>query len=98
MATNYVTIRGYIKDGQLIYDLPENVTDGEVRLEVPIEEAETSASWEESPWTEEELADALQFRPVPGNEIETGGWEDMGITDSIKFVEEVRRKAWGSEW
>lgn len=77
MATNYITIKGYIKDGQLIYDLPDNVTDGEVRLEVPVTGAEADASWEEQPWTEAELADALQFQPVPANEIETGGWDDI---------------------
>src|SRR5215207_6150089 len=53
-------------------------------------------SWEERPWTEEELKELMRFEGKTGAEIATsdaiGGWAHMGITDSVAFVEELRRK------
>jgi hypothetical protein len=87
MALQYVTVKGYIKDGELRIDLPENVVDGEVEIVLPITQAA-----QEDDISPEEL---LKFEGKTLGEIETGGWEGMGITDSAAWVEENRRKAEG---
>lgn len=47
-------------------------------------------------FTDEEIKELLTFTPKSGKEVVdaglTGGWEDMGITDSVAWVEEQRRK------
>jgi len=91
MATNYITVKGEIKNGELKVDLPDNVQDGEVEVTIPVADTGTQP-WENRPWTEEELAEMLHFEGKSLGEIETGGWEDMGITNSVEFIEEVRRK------
>ncbi len=92
MAT--IRLNGYITEmGEIKVDLPENHPVGEVHLiiiETPREDMETPG--EIASWTQEELDDMLNFNPVPASEIETGGWENLNITDSVEFVEELRRK------
>jgi hypothetical protein len=86
-----VIIKGRLTDdGHIEAELPDGWQPGDVMIEVPIEQ-ET--------WSEEELAELeelMKSEPVPGNEIvhadEIGAWADMGIEDSVKFVEEMRRK------
>jgi len=90
MATNYITIKGFIKNGELNVDLPENVMDGEIEVKLPVIGAEIP--WEDQPWTEEELAEFMVFEPIPAYEIETGGWEHLGITDSVEWLNEQKRK------
>ncbi len=99
MATSYITIKGEIKNGELKVDLPENVQDGEVEVTIPVSDIE-ELPWEERPWTEDELADMLSFQGKSLGEIQTGGWEDKGITDSVEFVENLRREEEGrrSRW
>ena len=50
----------------------------------------------EPTWTEEELAKLTRIEPLPGAEVValglTGGWADMGIEDSVEWLEEQRRK------
>lgn len=99
MAANYVTIKGFIKDGELMLDLPENVQDGEVEVRVAVD---AQASPEGAPqeieplWSEEELDALINPHPKTGAEIialgHTGGWEHKGITDSVEWVKEQRRK------
>jgi hypothetical protein len=110
MAVNYVTIRGYIKDGELQVELPENVTDGEVELRVAVEESLTQKlpsefTDEVQSMTDEELEGLLKFEGrTLGEIIESeyiGSWADMGITDSAAWIEEQRRKMWaerGARW
>ncbi len=48
-------------------------------------------------WTEEELAELLKpQKPLTGKEMVDGGfiggWEDMGITDSVEWVDKQRVK------
>ncbi len=52
---------------------------------------------EDATWTDEELAELLQPKePLTGKEMVEqgliGGWEDMGITDSVAWLEEQRAK------
>ena len=51
-------------------------------------------------WTPEELERAVKVEPMTGSEIVkaglTGGWEGLGITDSVEWVEEQRRKRLGA--
>jgi len=89
--------------GKLEVDLPSGLPPGEVKvmIEVPIENQEASKlPWEERPWTEEEIRELLTFRPAEsGAEIvamltETDGWwKDLNITDSVAWVQELRRKS-----
>lgn len=70
------------EDGKIEIDLPEGWQPGEISVEISLEPT----------FTDEELEELMQFNPKPASEIETGGWEDMGIQDSVAFVEEIRRK------
>lgn len=85
MAT--IRVKGILTpDGKIEVDLPENWQPGEIELVIPSNE---------TVWTDEEWAEIeklLEPNPKPANEIETGGWEDLGIEDSVAFVEEMRRK------
>ncbi len=91
MAT--IRLKGYITEtGEIKVDLPENHPVGEVDLTIESLPEDAKISHEVITWTQEELDDVLNFNPVPANEIETGGWEDMNITDGVEFVEELRRK------
>jgi hypothetical protein len=38
------------------------------------------------------LAEDFKFEAVPSDQIVVGGWEDLGITDSVEWVTEMRRK------
>jgi hypothetical protein len=87
MATNYVTIKGYIKDGKLEVELPENVTEGEAEIIVPI-------AAEDDDLAIEDFHKYLNFKGVPLGEMQVGGWEDMGIEDSAEFIQALRRKSW----
>lgn len=78
-----VSVKGILtEDGKIEVDLLEGWQAGEIRVEVQIEPV----------YTEEELDELIQFNPKPANEIQTGGWEDAGIEDSVEFVENLRRK------
>ena len=94
MAINYVTVKGYLKDGKIEVDLPENALEGEVELRVAVD-----IQLENQPeplWTDEELAKLIKPDPKPGAEIvalgHTGGWEHKGIEDSVEWVKEQRRQ------
>ncbi len=82
------------KAGELEVKLPAGLPTGEirVRLEIP----DTELPWEERPWTEDEIRELLTFHPATGAEIVASGvvgaWADLNITDSVAWVEEVRRK------
>ncbi len=94
MTVNYITIKGFIKDGELNIDLPENVIDGEIEVKLPVIGAEIP--WEDRPWTEEELEELLHPDPKTGAEIakstSIGAWAHLGIEDGVGWVQEQRRK------
>jgi hypothetical protein len=87
MAVNYVTVKGFIKDGKLEVDLPENVTEGEAEVIVPVIAADDDLALED-------FQKYLNFKGIPLGEMHVGGWEDMGIEDSVEFVQALRHKAW----
>lgn len=97
MAVNYVVVKGYIKDGKLEIDLPDNVTDGEVEVTLPVrQEKVSSAMQDETPLTDEEIEAFMRPNPKTGAEIaknpSIGAWADYGITDSVEWINEQRRK------
>ncbi len=99
MATTLFRLKGVVtEDGELKVTLPKEVPPGEVNvtLEIPVESATEDADWENQPWTEEEIRELMRVEPMTGAEIVaaglTGGWEEMGITDSVEWLEEQRRK------
>lgn len=96
MAVNYVTVKGYLKDGKIEADLPDDVIDGEIELKVAVERSGDSFEEDAPLWTDEELAALIQPEPKTGAEIialgHTGGWEHKGIEDSVEWVSELRRQ------
>ena len=76
------------EEGELEIKLPEGLPPGEARITIEISPGEA--------WTQEELERAVRIEPMSGSEMVkaglTGGWEDLGITDSVEWVEEQRRK------
>lgn len=94
MVTIHLT--GHVtEDGELIFDPPKNLPPGkvEITIEVPRKPAPID---EDQSFTDEEIRELLIFEPKSGKEVIeeglTGGWEDMGITDPVAWVEEQRRK------
>ncbi len=89
--TGQITETGELK----IDDLPANLPPGQVQvtIEIPVS---AEIPWEDRPWTDEEIRDMMMSTPKTGAEIvaagHTGGWEDYGITDSVEWLEEQRRK------
>jgi len=88
MVVQHIKIKGQIKDGKLVVDLPANVTDGEAELIVPV------AAGVDDELTLEEIQEYLNFQGLAFGEIEVGGWEGREIEDSVQFVEELRRETW----
>ena len=77
------------EDGKLLFDTPQNLPPGDVQITIDVPEPDEQ-------FTPEEIKELLTFTPTSGAEIVAaglvGGWEDMGITDSVAWVEEQRRK------
>lgn len=69
MIVHYTRIKGQIKDGRLEVELPDNVTDGEVTLKLPVLIDESILPPGEGPWTDEEIAELLRPEPKTGAEI-----------------------------
>jgi hypothetical protein len=83
-----IHLNGHITDdGELELDLPSGLPAGEARITIEIPT--------EVRWTQEDLDRALQTTPMTGAEIVkaglVGGWEDAGIEDSVRWVEEQRQ-------
>jgi hypothetical protein len=96
-------LKGHItKDGELKVELPDGLPAVEVNvtIELPadarIQTASPNDDWENRPWTDEEIKELMRVEPKTGAESialgHAGGWEDKGITDSVEWVEELRRK------
>ncbi len=84
MAIHYVTIKGRIKDGKLEdIHIPPNTPDGEVKIQIPVLDEDLDNSL---------LTEDFKFEAVSSDQIIVGGWEDLGITDSVEWVAEMRRK------
>jgi methyl coenzyme M reductase subunit C-like uncharacterized protein (methanogenesis marker protein 7) len=94
MAIHYVRVKGRIKDGKIVIDLPENVVEGDIEVQLPVTAPESELDG--VPFTEEEIAQALRPHPKTGAEIAQnpaiGSWADVGITDSSAWVAEQRRR------
>jgi hypothetical protein len=85
-----IHLTGEIKeDGTLHLELPADLPAGKVQ--VTIETLPQIPSL-----TDEEIAAFMQVEPLTGAEIVaaglTGGWEHMGITDSVEWLREQRLK------
>ena len=91
MATIHLTGR-VTEDVDLVFEAPKNLPPSEVQITIEVPR-ETNP---EQDFTDEEIKELLTFTPKSGKEIVEqgliGGWEDMGITDSVAWVEEQRRK------
>ncbi len=97
MAVNYVMVKGYIKDGELKVDLPDDVPDGEVEVVLRVtNESPVDDKLDEAPLTDEEIVALMRPNPKTGAEIARnpaiGAWADYGITDSVEWIKEQRRK------
>lgn len=82
------------EDGELVFETPKNLPPGEVQITIEVPK-ETSSPLEQD-FTDEEIRELRAIKPKSGKEIVesglTGGWEHKGITDSVAWVEEQRRK------
>ena len=87
--------------GKLVFDLPEDLPDDEFELVIKVSregvtETPVAIEDDETPLTDEEIAEMMRPEPKTGAEIvalgHTGGWEHKGITDSVEWVKEQRRK------
>lgn len=94
-----VTIRltGQVTEtGELIFDPPKDLPPGEVQITIEAKTEEPTEAAAEQDFTDEEIKELLTFKPMSGKEIVesglAGGWEDLGITDSVEWVNEQRRK------
>lgn len=88
-----IRLKGHVTEaGELVFDPPSDLPPGEVDIVLEIHEANT----DELTFTEAEIQDLLTFTPTSGADVIaaglTGGWQDMGITDPVAWVEEQRRK------
>jgi hypothetical protein len=90
--TGHITASGELK----IDDLPPGLSPGQVQVTIEVPAQAEEIPWEDRPWTDEEIRAMMTPTPKTGAEIvaagHTGGWEDYGITDSVEWVEEQRRK------
>jgi hypothetical protein len=91
-----IYVKAYITEaGEIKADLPKNHPVGEVTLFIA-EENQEAIPWDTQPWTQEELDEMLASRPSTLGEILSdglvGGWDDRGITDSVEWIKEQRRK------
>ncbi len=88
MTIHYVTIPARIRRGKLEIELPSNVAEGEIYIEVPI--------LDEVPLSDEELADLTAAGPKTGAEIvqnpAIGSWAYKGIADGVQWEAEQRKK------
>lgn len=88
-----IRLKGQVTEaGELVFDPPSNLPPGEVDIVLEIHET----SIDDLSFTKAEIQDLLTFTPTSGADVVaaglTGGWEDMGITDPVAWVEEQRRK------
>ncbi len=95
MVTIHLT--GHVTDdGELVFDPPKNLPPGEVQITIEVPRESSEPTGEDQTFTDEEIKKFLTFTPKTGKEIVEngiiGGWEDKGITDSVAWVEEQRRK------
>lgn len=88
------------KAGRLeVDDLPGDIPPGEVKVTLAVPsstETETTSQVNAPIWTDEEIAEMMRVEPKTGAEIAKsdaiGAWADRGITDSVEWVKELRRK------
>ncbi len=86
------------ENGELEVKLPPGLPAGEVHIRIELPER----SLRDQPWTEEEIRELLKFRParsgaeivaaLESGELDTSAWTDANITDSLAWVEKLRRK------
>ncbi len=106
MATNYITVKGYIKNGELNVDLPDNVVDGDVEVTIPVSDGEDVALSPagEQLLSDDEIDELMRPEPKTGAEIiaagHTGGWETrlphelQDISPGSVIVEMMRTSIW----
>ncbi len=95
MAINYIAVKGYIKDGELHVELPNNVIDGEIEVKIPVVDDLDDSTYA-PPLTDEEIDALMKPNPKTGAEIAKnpaiGSWANKGITNSVEWVAEQRHK------
>ena len=96
MATNTVTIKGYLRDGKIEAELPDNAVEGEIELRIVVETESSDIQAPDPGWSDEELGRVVDPQPKSGAEIvasgHTGGWEHKGIEDSVEWIKAQRAR------
>jgi hypothetical protein len=88
-------LAGRITDtGKLEVELPEGLPSGDVQVIIELPDGEARPDGQ--PLADEEIKELMQVEPMAGADIVaaglTGGWEDLGIQDSLEWMQELRRK------
>lgn len=90
-----------VKNGRVEVSLPQDFPDGEAFITVKQTERPFNP---ETDWTAEEWAELQSLQTpnlktgaeivamIESGELDLSGWEDMGITDSVQWVEEQREQ------
>jgi hypothetical protein len=70
-----VRVKGYLReDGKIEVELPDNWQPGEIEFEVEVAPAEVKD-------------ETIVFQPVPADQLKTGGWEDLDMSDDPDWPE-----------
>ncbi|MBZ0281049.1 MAG: hypothetical protein K8L97_09925 [Anaerolineae bacterium] len=91
-----IRLKGYVTEtGDIEVEIPKDFPAGEVMLTIEAVEA-VVVPIDEPPLTDAEIEELMRPKPKTGAEIvalgHTGGWEHKGITDSVEWIDEQRRK------
>jgi hypothetical protein len=98
-----IELNGRITEsGELEVKLPPGLPSGDVHVSIEFPENAANPEdlpWELRPWTEDEIREFLKFgQAKTGAEIaaklqeNSGWWENQGISDSVAWLEELRRQ------
>lgn len=73
-------------NGQLDYELPAELPTEDFELVLDVKHAADGDEEDISP------EDAFDFQGLSLGQIKTGGWEHLGITDSVEWIEKQREQ------
>lgn len=98
MVLNYIPVKGYIRNGKLHLELPDNVEDGEVEVLVPVgkvintsEMNSKDASSLDEPSTLGQILDYVLAHA--GDEL-AHIEDEVGWVEEQRRIEEERRSSW----
>ena len=90
------------ENGDLRARVPAGTPPGKTKIWWPQPAQKPEHISKERPWTDAEIKAMLVSHPKSGAEIAQsdaiGGWEHLGITDSVAYIEKIRRQRKDRQW